>query len=107
MNRSSVLLTQEMRGFILKFMKDTYPHGITLKLIEALLPPWGYFVTQVEIRAAAVYLINHGLAETRMPLPADMNSVTQLFLTAKGHGVFSSQAVGDLEIILPREHAQV
>jgi hypothetical protein len=103
--RINTLIMREIRGFILKFAHDQYPHGITLALIEALLPPWGYLVTQTEIRKALAHLLEHRYVETRdVQLPAVTNSAMQIYLTARGFAYYEGRCGDDAAIVIPAEH---
>ena len=103
MKRTTELATREIRGFLLKFLYDSYPEGITLKLMEALLPPWGYFCSQKDIRRALNYLLDKNMVVTRdIDLPADINSQIKVYLTARGYG-FLVEKERDPEIIPPAE----
>ena len=108
MKRTAELARREVRGFILKFLYDAYPEGITLKLIEALLPPWGYFCSQADIRKAMHCLLDLHLVNTRdVQLPADISPQIKVYLTALGYQ-FVVENKRDSNIILPAEldHAQ-
>lgn len=101
--RTADLARKEIRGFVLKFLYDAYPEGITLKLIEALLPPWGYFCSQQEIRAAVHHLLDKHLVDTRdIELPADISPQIKVYLTALGYQFLITRK-RDPEIILPAE----
>lgn len=103
MRRTAELARREIRGFMLKFLYDAYPEGITLKLIEALLPPWGYFCSQADIRKALGYLLDRNLVITRdVELPADISPQIKVHLTALGYR-FLVENERDPEIILPAE----
>lgn len=101
--RTAELARREVRGFVLKFLYDAYPEGITLKLIEALLPPWGYFCSQTDIQQALRHLLDRNLVSTRdVELPADLSPQIKIYLTAPGYQ-FIVERERDPQIILPAE----
>lgn len=103
MKRSAKLARREVRGFILKFLYDAYPEGISLKLVEALLPPWGYFCSQTDIRRAISYLLDKNLAATtNVDLPADISPQIKVHLTVPGYQMIVEKK-RDANIIMPAE----
>ena len=88
------LLERQIRGLILKFLKQLYPDGATVAFLEGLLADWQIFVYRQVVEDHLRWLLNRGYIEAKgVTLPAPVDQIDKFVITPKGKALISGELI--------------